>query len=187
VRWHDRLARLTAAEVEQEVDNAVRLFQRILGDSPRAFAAPGWQCTEQSLRVIDQRGFRYRSDTRGLHPYRPRAGGYTSSIAELPTTLPTLDEMLGLEGSSVAEITRFYLGQIARERLNVHTVHTEVEGGICLSHLDALLTRVRDLLPVCTLGEVAAALPPIEELPCAAVVSGHLRGRAGTVACQAPA
>jgi hypothetical protein len=183
VRWHDRLRSLPADEVAEEVDRASALFAEIVGQRPRAFAAPGWQCTADSLRVVDQRGFDYRSDTRGAYPYRPCAGGYVSSIPELPTTLPTLDEMLGLEGRSADQLTRFYVGRIPLDRLTVHTIHTEVEGGACVTHLDRLLTAVRDRLPTRTLGEIAAALP-VERLPVAAVGFGSLRGRGGEVACQ---
>jgi peptidoglycan/xylan/chitin deacetylase (PgdA/CDA1 family) len=186
VRWHDALARLTPAEVREEVSAAVRLFEEILGRRPDGFAAPGWQCTAESLRAVDAAGFRYRSDTRGTHPYRPVADGYVSSIPEVPTTLPTLDEVLGLAGRSVAELTRAYLEWIRPDRLNVHTVHTEVEGGPCLAHLDGLLTRLRDTLPVRTLAEVVATLPPVDQLPAAEVRPGHRPGRGGTVACQFP-
>jgi undecaprenyl phosphate-alpha-L-ara4FN deformylase len=187
VRWHDELAALAPSEVAAEVERAASLFAEVVGSRPRAFAAPGWQCTEASLRAVDAAGFRYRSDTRGDSPYRPRAGGYLSAIPELPTTLPTLDEILGREGSTVAELTRFYEGRLRGEDMNLHTVHTEVEGGPCLDHLDALLARVRDRMPVVTLGEIAAALPPVAELPVASVAPGTLPGRGGTVACQVAA
>ncbi|MFM7736291.1 MAG: 4-deoxy-4-formamido-L-arabinose-phosphoundecaprenol deformylase, partial [Alphaproteobacteria bacterium] len=68
--------------------------------------------------------------------------------------------------------------------LNVHTIHTEIEGGEYLGHLEDLLRRLRDRLLVATLGEVAASLPPIAELPLCAVVPGRLPGRGGTVAMQ---
>ena len=184
VRWHDALSRLTETEVMDELTRATRLFADVLGRRPQGFAAPGWQCTGTSLRVVDELGFRYRSDTRGRHPYRPAADGYVSSIPELPTTLPTLDEVIGSAGRSQEELAVAYAGWIDREGLNVHTIHTEVEGGPYLAQLDHLLARVKDVLPVRTLGEIAGELPPIELLPVATVLPGTLAGRGGTVACQ---
>jgi undecaprenyl phosphate-alpha-L-ara4FN deformylase len=184
VRWHDALARLGEPEVRDELTRATRLFEDVLGRRPAGFAAPGWQCTATSLKVVDDLGYRYRSDTRGRHPYRPAADGYLSSIPELPTTLPTLDEVIGRSGRTGDELAAAYVGWIDPGTLNVHTVHTEVEGGPYLAQLDRLLARVKDVLPLRTLAEVAAELPPVEELPVATVRAGTLAGRGGTVACQ---
>lgn len=182
VYWHDELSRMPRAEVEGQVGQAAALFEKILGRKPDCFAAPGWQCTEQSLRVTDALGLRLRSDTRGTRPYRPAVGGYQSPNPEIPTTLPTLDEILGPDHSDLESLTSAYEGWIDWNGLNVHTVHTEVEGAAYLGQLDALLSRVRDRLRVCTLGDVARDLGP--DLPTDSVAPGRLPGRGGTVACQ---
>lgn len=184
VRWHDALARLALDEVRAELAPATALFASVLGRPPAGFAAPGWQCTGNSLRVVDELGYRYRSDTRGRHPYRPTADGYQSSIPEIPTTLPTLDEVIGVAGRTPQELARAYHSWIQLEELNVHTIHTEVEGGPYLDQLDELLAWVKNILPVRTLGEVAAELPEVAALPAALVRPGTLPGRGGTVACQ---
>ena len=184
VRWHDALPRLTLDEVRAQLAPATDLFASVLGRRPVGFAAPGWQCTGNSLRVVDELGYRYRSDTRGTRPYRPRADGYRSSIPEIPTTLPTLDEVIGAAGRTAEELARAYQDWIIPEELNVHTIHTEVEGGPYLEQLDRLLSWVKNLLPVRTLGEVAGELPDVAELPVADVQPGTLPGRGGTVACQ---
>ena len=185
VRWHDGLATLPAGEVRAEVSRALQCFEGILGFRPQGFAAPGWQCTAASLRAVDALGFRYRSDTRGVRPYRPRIGEYVSSIPEVPTTLPTLDEVLGRAGGTGIDLVGAYLRWLDPGGVNVHTVHTEVEGGPYLGELDALLERVGDVLPLRTVADVVAALPPIDRLPTSWVRPGRLPGRGGTVACQA--
>lgn len=184
VRWHDSLARLSHAEVHDELSRATRLFSDVLGRRPEGFAAPGWQCTGTSLRVVDELGFRYRSDTRGRHPYRPAADGYLSSIPEVPTTLPTLDEVIGVAGRTTEQLTSAYDAWIDPKGLNVHTIHTEIEGGPYLAQLDHLLARVKDMLPVRTLGEIVAELPEVALLPVSTVSPGTLAGRGGLVACQ---
>ncbi|MDG2307764.1 MAG: polysaccharide deacetylase family protein [Candidatus Binatia bacterium] len=184
VYWHDDLALMAADEVNAEVGRAATLFEEILGRSPDCFAAPGWQCTADSLRATDALGLRHRSDTRGTAPYRPRVDGYESPTPEMPTTLPTLDEILGRIGTTNEELNAAYKGWIDPGALNVHTIHTEVEGSAYLGQLDSLLERVRDQLPVRTLGEVVTGLGPAADLPLGSVAPGRLPGRGGTVACQ---
>lgn len=184
VRWHDALARLSERDVTDELSRATRLFEEVLGRRPEGFAAPGWQCTGNSLRVVDALGFRYRSDTRGRQPYRPSADGYLSSIPEIPTTLPTLDEVIGVAGRTQEELASAYDAWIDPKGLNVHTIHTEVEGGPYLAQLDRLLDRVQGILPVRTLREILDELPAMDQLPVFAVRVGTLAGRGGTVACQ---
>ena len=183
VYWHDRLHGMSPEEVGAEVQRAAVLFEDILGRSPDTFAAPGWQCSETSLRATDALGLRCRSDTRGTHPYLPLAGNYQSPTPEIPTTLPTLDELLG-EGKSGSSLVDGYVERIDARGLNVHTVHTEVEGAAYLTQLDELLGRVRDELPVRTLGEVAHDLADQGRLPVGRVTLGSLPGRGGRVSCQ---
>lgn len=184
VRWHDALGRLSLDEVRAELGRATRLFRDVLGRAPQGFAAPGWQCTATSLRVVDELGYRHRSDTRGRHPYRPSADGYVSSIPEVPTTLPTLDEVIGRAGRTPEELASAYQAWIQPEELNVHTIHTEIEGGPYLAQLDLLLSRVKNMMPVRTLGEVVAELPDVSLLSLSSVGPGTREGRGGTVACQ---
>jgi undecaprenyl phosphate-alpha-L-ara4FN deformylase len=184
VRWHDALARLRVDEVRAELARATDLFADVLGRRPVGFAAPGWQCTATSLQVVDELGYRYRSDTRGRHPYRPTADGYLAATPEIPTTLPTLDELIGVAGRTSQELARAYEALIDPKELNVHTIHTEVEGGPYLEQLDRLLSHVKQVLPVRTLGEVLDELPDTASLPVAGVRPGTLPGRGGTVACQ---
>ncbi len=186
IKWHDRLGRMSTAAVETEVDQALTLFVKILGHAPEGFAAPGWQCTPESLRVIDGRGFMYRSDTRGPNPCFPTGAGYLSSLPEIPTTLPTLDELLGRLGREPGSLAEYYAGLIRWDGLNVHTVHAEIEGGPCQEHLRRLLERLaHERLPVVALETVARQLEG-QALPHCELNVGRLPGRGGTVACTGP-
>lgn len=184
VRWHDGLTSMSADEVGGEVGRAADLFERILGRRPDCFAAPGWQCTAGSLRATDDLGIRYRSDTRGRSPYLPRSGSYDSDVPEFPTTLPTLDEILGRLGTEPEELAALYEGWLRDDALNVHTVHTEVEGSVHLEQLDCLLARVRDRMRICTLADALVEREPVSAWTRAMVVPGELPGRGGTVARQ---
>jgi peptidoglycan/xylan/chitin deacetylase (PgdA/CDA1 family) len=185
VYWHDRLAALSLADTASELQRGLEVFQRIMGVPARAFAAPGWQCTDRSLSAIDAATLRYHSCTRGSEPYRPIAGGHTFQTAEIPTTWPTLDETYGLTGDNSATLTAFYLNQLRSGR-NVHTIHAEVEGLRHLPLFEALLDALRDRVSVMRLIDVADQLDSAA-LPAHRVVDAPIAGRAGTVATQSAA
>ncbi len=183
VYWHDRVLALSAVEVAREVGRALSAFRELLGGDPPSFAAPGWQCGEHTIAVLDQGPFRYHSSTRGRAPYRPRAGRAEGRLAEIPTTLPTMDELLGL-GRRPEELVTTVLGFLDENRLNVLTVHAEVEGGPYLGEFSALLDQLRSRVRFRRLIDVAMELDPLV-LPICEVIQDVRPGRAGTVSCQA--
>lgn len=182
VYWQDRLAGLSPAAVAAELQRGLDVFRDLMQAPPRAFAAPGWQCTVNSLAAIDAAGLRYHSCTRGTAPYRPVAGGRTFSTAEIPTTWPTVDEAYGVISTDAAVLTRYYVEQL-RPGLNVHTVHAEVEGLRHLPLFEALLDAVRERVAFARLIDVAERLDAAQ-LPAHGVVAAPIAGRSGTVATQ---
>jgi undecaprenyl phosphate-alpha-L-ara4FN deformylase len=183
VRWHDYALRLSPPEVAREIDQAVTKFEEILGTVPAGFAAPGWQCGAVSLAALDRGPFRYHSSTRGTHPYRPRAGEVEGRLPEIPTTLPTVDELLGL-GLSGDDLFEAYLGALGKVPLDVLTVHAEVEGGAYVDFFSTLLERLGDRARFRRLIDVASELDATT-LPVCPVLQQTRPGRAGTVSCQA--
>lgn len=139
VLWQDRLQGLGEAGITNEIERAIASYVKTLKISPQSFAAPGWQATDASLAVQDRQGFLYCSDTRGVFPFLPRMHGQTFQTLQIPTTLPTLDEVLGLDGMQGERVNDVFLSQLRSDRLNVHTIHAEVEGRTQL-----------DLLPPCS-------------------------------------
>jgi undecaprenyl phosphate-alpha-L-ara4FN deformylase len=190
VRWHDRLARMDAPEVQEEFERGLRAIGSILGHAPLGSAAPGWQCTAASLRVQDEAGLLYHSDTRGTCPFLPAVGPLTFRAVEVPTTLPTLDEVLGTPEAKSAGLEEYFDRRLVPGRLNVLTVHTETEGMAHAPFLEGLLRRWRARgASFVRLVDVArrAGEPGAPALPRAEVVWGELPGRAGRVACQGEA
>jgi undecaprenyl phosphate-alpha-L-ara4FN deformylase len=180
VFWQDRLPRLSATAIRTEIDQASAALTDILGRPPRAFGAPGWQCSPTSLASEDDAGLVYHSDTRGHFPFKPEMGGQRFRTLDIPTTLPTLDETFGRVGTSPESIADAY-ETLLRQGVNVYTAHAEMEGIRQLPHLRCLLERIKQRLPIRRLidiaGEVAAA-------PVARVILGPIEGRAGSVAWQ---
>lgn len=188
VRWHDRLFRLKPEEVDREVGQAQEAFTRLLGQPARSFAAPGWQCRAESRAALARRGFLYGSDTRGYAPYFPRFGGEIIPTLEIPTTLPTLDELLGFNGCRPGDFTALVLSRLKEGPPQVLTVHAEVEGGPYRGEFARLLSLCRDQgVEFFRLEDWARELLEAPEgIPVAPVASRRLPGRAGLVSRQGP-
>jgi len=186
VRWQDRLDALGEAGVGAEIAQAFELFDAIAGAHASCFAAPGWRTNGAALIALDARQLRYRSDTRGRFPYRCALEGRILATPEIPTTWPTLDEILGTPALAAAgSIARFYLGQLREEAVNVHTIHAETEGMAQLDDFASLIDAIKGSgASFVTLGEVAARLEG-EHLPAHEVIRMTIPGRAGWISVQA--
>jgi undecaprenyl phosphate-alpha-L-ara4FN deformylase len=186
VRWHDHLLTMSAGEVTREISRAQERFAALLGRRAAAFAAPGWQCSEPSRRLLAAQGFLYASDTRGTAPYWPRFGDSVSRLLEIPTTLPTLDELLGFNGCRPEDFTALVLARLERRSPQVLTIHAEVEGGPYRGEFARLLKRCRqhgvDFFRLEDWARELLSQPAA--LPVARVSSRRLPGRAGRVSCQ---
>jgi peptidoglycan/xylan/chitin deacetylase (PgdA/CDA1 family) len=139
IDWHDHLPKMTRDEIEAVVSKEHARFLEIFG-APAAFqAAPGWTATPLSVEVQEAHGILATSDTRGGEPFFAlREDGAPSRVLEIPSTLPTLDELLalplpgtGTQREKVCEVLRMKIGEEAAgggSALHVHSVHTEIEG-----------------------------------------------------------
>jgi len=185
VRWQDSLDKLGEDGVRAELGDAFEAYRAIFGQPARSFAAPGWRTNVVALIALDAMNLDYRSDTRGTAPYRCVVEGRTIATPEIPTTLPTLDEVMGRRDlRDAAAVLKFYLQQFKSDALNVHTIHAETEG---MAHLESFTTLVRSLkergAEFVQLGMVAARLKNAE-LPACGVIRTTLPGRSGWISAQ---
>jgi len=180
VGWQDRIHRLDQVAIRADLDLAARAFLAAVGVVPSASAAPGWRTSALALAVQDGRGFRYASDTRGDSPFRPSVDDGALATLQLPTTMPTMDEMLG----RVADVPRT-LAEAVRPGLNVFTLHAEVEGGALLETFEVFLAQVVAARARLTrLDEIAARALAADDVPVARVVRGWIGGRSDWIALQ---
>jgi len=181
VGWQDRIHRLDQLAVRADMDLAARAFTAAVGTPPAASAAPGWRTSPVALAAQDGLGLLYASDTRGETPFRPHIGSSVLETLQLPTTMPTMDELVG----RVANIPAALAGAV-RSGINVFTLHAEVEGGAYLKTFEAFLgeldaSRVR----LARLDDVAATVRAVvEDLPIARVIRGRIEGRSSWIALQ---
>src|SRR5271170_6317710 len=95
VRWQDYVAGADAAWTRAEFERGLSAFERVFGFLPQSHAAAGWQINVHGLDLEREYGLRFASDTRGNSPFFPLLAQGPSPCPQLPTTLPTFDEMLG--------------------------------------------------------------------------------------------
>jgi undecaprenyl phosphate-alpha-L-ara4FN deformylase len=192
VRWQDHVAKATAAWTRVEFERGIDSFQRVFGFPPQSHAAAGWQINAHGLELEQEYGLRYASDTRGGPPFLPALARGASTCPQLPTTLPTFDEILGVDGvdeSSIAEAV-FRLSTTADASTGdastqVFTLHAELEGLLLLDAFESLLVKWREsgasITRMAEIHESALRRP----LPTRAVVMGEVAGRSGLLAVSA--
>ncbi|MGB6353065.1 MAG: polysaccharide deacetylase family protein [Steroidobacteraceae bacterium] len=189
VRWQDYVAHATAAWTRAEFERGVEAFRRVFGFLPQSHAAAGWQINAHGLELEQEYGLHYASDTRGGPPFFPALARGASACPQLPTTLPTFDEILGVGGvdeSSIAEAV-FSLSRAAPQEdgLQVFTLHAELEGMLLLDAFESLLVKWREagasIVRMAAIREAAMHRP----LPTRAVVMGEVAGRSGLLAVSA--
>jgi peptidoglycan/xylan/chitin deacetylase (PgdA/CDA1 family) len=182
VKWHDLLPWFPKQVTAMELGRAASQFESIFGRRATTTAAPGWTVSPDSLEVQDAMNLAYCSDSRGSHPFYPVMAGRSFRTLQIPTTWPTMDEILGENGITIETVNTHYLSLLT-PGLNVHTIHAEMEGGLLA---DVFIDLIEKLLAAGTRFVTRAAAA--EEFGRTARVCnlemGELSGRAGDVALQ---
>jgi undecaprenyl phosphate-alpha-L-ara4FN deformylase len=146
VAWQDRVAERDRSWTLNELDKGMDAFHSALGTAPSTIGAAGWQVNAHVPELEDRLGFDYASDTRGERPFRPLTHrGDRARCVQLPTTLPTLDELLGTVATDVDDLVRTLLGLTEdASRDQVFTLHAELEGLRYIDCFERLLVGWRN-------------------------------------------
>jgi peptidoglycan/xylan/chitin deacetylase (PgdA/CDA1 family) len=187
VRWQDGVANASEAWTRRELTLARDEFMAVFGRAPAVHGAAGWQMNHYLPPLERELGFRYASDVRGSEPFLPLTAAGAAAIPQLPTTLPTLDELIGRPDLAGADPVDHLLALTARTpaRDQVFTLHAELEGGRLLGAFERLLRGWQERgVHLTDLGSYASTLD-LRGLPRCDVVAGTVPGRSGTLALQA--
>lgn len=186
VLWHDNVRQRDAAWTQQQMRHAFDRFHHIFGHAPQTHGAAGWQMNGPAFAQLDACDIAYASDGRAelteagalidpaAGPHRLSVAGQTQSCVQLPTTLPTLDELLGrsIDGVLIdtSNIAATLLRLTETPRDHVFTLHAELEGqklapifaqllkgwqaqGYQLGSMATHYQKVKnEVLPICPLG-----------------------------------
>lgn len=186
VKWQDGVASADAEWTAQQMLLATDRFEEIFDQPARVHGAAGWQMNRYAMRLTQQLGFDYCSDSRGHCPFVPVMQAEIAACPQLPTTLPTLDELLGHGGINEANVANHILDMTMTPPAtgHVYTLHAELEGGKLSGIFDELLAgwksqgyalvAMRDLYQTLIL----------DSLPRNELARGEVPGRSGQLAVQ---
>ena len=180
--WQAHMHTMDEEALYNEIAKGYDLLSDILGRPPTCSAVPGWKCSEAVLLAKSRFAFDYNSDCRGRSIFRPTVGGRELRQPQIPVTLPTYDEVLGRNGVTDANYNDYMLSLLDPAKLNVLTIHAEVEGIACMEMFEQFLktacSRGISFVPLRVLLEAYTQSGP------AAIVEKEIPGRQGWVSCQ---
>ena len=186
VKWQDHVATADAAWTAREMQLASDRFIEIFGERAHVHGAAGWQMNLHAYRLTQRLGFDYCSDTRGRFPFIPIYNGEIIACPQLPTTLPTLDELIGIDGLTPDNVADHVLrlSSLSPPTGHVYTLHAELEGMKLAPVFERLLAGWRNAgHELVSLRDYFAALEP-KALPRHVITSAEIAGRTGTLALQ---
>jgi len=185
VLWQDHVAAEDRAWTRAEMSKAVERFNEIFDAPPRTHGAAGWQMNVHAYGLEEEFGFTHASDVRGTRPFLPVFDGRAGQVPQLPTTLPTLDELVGRDDLTPDNVHEEVLSRSASASgHHVYTLHAELEGMKWLPTFERLLSGwLRQGYELVSVEALFRSLPP-GGLPKHAVVRGEVPGRSGTLAVQ---
>ena len=201
VQWQDHVAGRDATWTIRMMRQAGARFAQVFGAEPKTIGAAGWQMNRFAFGEHDRAGYRYASDDRAMlnedgslasqtsGPHRISDNSKTMSCIQLPTTLPTLDELLGrtIDGKLIttsniaAHLLKLTHGA---QRDHVYTLHAELEGQKLASIFEQLLAGWQ--AQGYQLASMADYYEKIKDdvLPLCPITWGQLPGRSGQLVVQ---
>ena len=187
VKWQDFVAGKDLNWTKREMTRAFDAFRNAVQADPQTLGAAGWQINRFVIALEEQMGFSYASDVRGREPFIPAMEGVTSNCIQLPTTLPTLDEIIGSDGIDSSNCWETILEK-SREILphgHVYTLHAELEGMKLIPVMDKLLEQWKASgFEFVTLQQLYSSLDQ-SALPRKEITWNEVDGRSGLLAVQA--
>jgi len=180
--WQARIDSMDAESIRRSLARGVECLTSLVGHPPTCSAVPGWKCNDLVLSQKAKFPFRYNSDCRGESVFLPIVDGSELAQPQIPVTLPTYDEMIGQDGVTDDNYNERLLALCRSDRLNVLTIHAEVEG-IARRDMFARFVETASAANACfvPLGQFLQNGPPPE---CGMIAPQRIPGREGWVACQ---
>jgi peptidoglycan/xylan/chitin deacetylase (PgdA/CDA1 family) len=186
VKWQDFVASRDEEWTEREMRRGVDAFIEVFGDAPRAHGAAGWQMNDAAFGAQARLGFDYASDTRGREPFVPEVSG-GAACPQVPTTLPTLDELIGVDGATPRDAVSRLLELSAQPPVtgHVYTLHAELEGGRLLPLFETLLDGwTAQGYRFASLRQLLDAVRSAGALPSRRIAQAAIPGRSGFVSLE---
>lgn len=189
MKWRKQAAFADADWTRHQLALATERFEQTMGHAPTQFAAPGWQPNAHLFGMEERRNLLLASDVRGKFPFFPQLHNIVSACPQIPTTLPTLWEMLEQPAVSPQNVHE-YLYAESRSVLpfgHVYAVNAQDEGMQHLPIMEKLLVMWKGQEgSLRTLGDIRRELD-LEKLPTHQVGWAQVPGRTEHIAAQSVA
>ncbi len=185
VKWQNNVAEADEEWTSREMRAAFDRFEEIFGGPAHVHGAAGWQMNRHAFRLTQKLGFSYASDTRGRSPFVPVQNAEIIACPQLPTTLPTLDEIMGIEEDAPSHLLK--ISENPEPTGHVYTLHAELEGMKLIGLFEKLLHGWKAMgYELVSLKTYFDSLNE-RDLPRHEVIYGEIPGRAGKLAMQGAA
>ncbi|MBM3468163.1 MAG: 4-deoxy-4-formamido-L-arabinose-phosphoundecaprenol deformylase [Alphaproteobacteria bacterium] len=186
IRWQDGLEKMTMRQVREELERACSSFREVFKTEARTAGAAGWQANHFSFQAYDEAGFLYGSDCRGTTPFFPQVGQKVFRTLQIPTTLPTLDELMGRPNYPLENLAEHFVSLLQPSQLNVLTIHAELEGMLYKNWFEEFLKtcQAKRVEFVLLSDSAESLLSRGDSIPICKVVQSEIDGRSGTLALQ---
>ena len=183
-KWQNNLFTMRETQVDAEFIRACAEFEKVLGFPPKSCGAPGWQINYAALNAEDNANMLYASDTRGDFPFFPSVNERVFKTLQIPTTLMTLDELLGK--NLLEEITSLHFDKMSNQKVSVMTIHAELEGMAYCDWFDSFLSLCKtNAIEFVQLEDYAKSLLENKDsIPIREIKMKHFKGRSGLLAVQ---
>ena len=147
-RWIKGLAYADERWTRTELNRAIHDYFSVFGYQPKSMASAGWQTNPHLIRLQQEMGFDYACDVRGKSAFIPVLQDIESSCPQLPTTLPTLGELLNQGGDITLKNVHEYLYAESQHILpygHVYACDAEMEGMTYLPVMEKLIVMWRNM------------------------------------------
>ena len=188
VIWEQTIQQADNPWVEAQMNKACARFAEIFTGMAKIHGAAGWRMNRHALRLTQRLGFTYASDCRGNHPFIPVIDGEIVACPQIPTTLPTLDEILVLEPECSPDqaVDRILQLSQAIPGDHVFTLRAELEGMKFGQALERLIAGwKKSNFQLVALRDIYSTLD-VKGLPLHSVRFAETPGRAGLRMTQGP-
>ncbi|CAM3712569.1 polysaccharide deacetylase family protein [Polynucleobacter antarcticus] len=191
--WQDAVRNRDAQWTQIQMQKSWDRFVEIFGHPPATYGAAGWQMNEAAFEQLDLWGIAYSSDGRAganLAPYRFALPSGKAKHVQYPTTLPTFDELIGIDDADEFAAVKKIL-ELTQSNPNdqVFTLHAELEGQKLLPAFEQLLAgwlnQGHDLVTMGELHQSWAATKQLDKIAVQPVTWGEIPNRSGELILQA--
>ena len=193
VKWQDGVGTDTTHAsndwTERQMRRACERFEQVFGTPAKTHGAAGWQMNPHAIRLTQRLGFDYCSDTRGSHPFMPVVNAEVTLCPQIPGTLPTLDELIGIGDITPDNVHQQVLAAARKPAPHghVYTLHAELEGMKLLPVFERLLGAWRSQGIELVGTDTIAAQLDAATLPRHTIAWAEMPGRSGVLATQGAA